>query len=478
MEHFLADLQRSFINYKTYKRIISKIFKDPIHDTINVSVFALKFIYTPEFQRLRNIKQTGSCYYVFMGASHNRYEHSIGVYNLAGLFLDQLKEKHPEIYISERLIELVQLAGLCHDLGHGPMSHAFDYEFTYTIPKSYFKDEKKDHEKFIHHEERSCMILRHIISKYEISINKHEIDFVCSLINPSSDDIKKGFIYQIIANPLNSIDVDKFEYLCRDTYQFGLPYKIDYKLLMKKAMIIDGNICFPRHLDENIIDIYYNRYKLHKRAYGHHTARQIDYMWKDIFALSDEFFDFKGALSNPEKFIKIDDGIFNRLFLFKRFIDDKPENKDKIEKLEKATEILEKIEKRDLYKLVGHKISDKQTHYKEDDFLFDDLSIKKEDLIVENIKIGLANFKCNPLNKVFFYNSTDKYDLESPKTAYTLEIKDISNIISTNYQEFGVRLYVKNPDKQFLARNAFKRVIESNSKSNYLDKIQDKELEK
>uniref|UniRef100_A0AAX7SJQ5 HD/PDEase domain-containing protein n=1 Tax=Astatotilapia calliptera TaxID=8154 RepID=A0AAX7SJQ5_ASTCA len=102
------------------------VFNDPIHGHIELHPLLVKIIDTPQFQRLRNIKQLGGGYFVFPGASHNRFEHSIGVGHLAGELAKTLKLKQPELDISERDVLCVQIAGLCHDLGHGPFSHLFD----------------------------------------------------------------------------------------------------------------------------------------------------------------------------------------------------------------------------------------------------------------------------------------------------------------------------------------------------------------
>jgi HD superfamily phosphohydrolase len=96
-----------------------------------------------QFQRLRSIKQLGTSYYVWLGASHNRFEHCIGrrliyfrvyarrnwlvgVAYLARSMATHLQERQPELNITDRDVECVEIAGLCHDLGHGPWSHVWD----------------------------------------------------------------------------------------------------------------------------------------------------------------------------------------------------------------------------------------------------------------------------------------------------------------------------------------------------------------
>uniref|UniRef100_A0A8C2IYD8 HD domain-containing protein n=1 Tax=Cyprinus carpio TaxID=7962 RepID=A0A8C2IYD8_CYPCA len=106
-----------------------KVVNDSIHGHIELHPLLVKIIDTPQFQRLRHIKQLGGAYWVFPGASHNRFEHSIGVAYLAGCMVKSLQEKQPELHITNRDILCVTIAGLCHDLGHGPFSHLFDKKF-------------------------------------------------------------------------------------------------------------------------------------------------------------------------------------------------------------------------------------------------------------------------------------------------------------------------------------------------------------
>ncbi|GFQ96121.1 deoxynucleoside triphosphate triphosphohydrolase SAMHD1, partial [Trichonephila clavata] len=104
----------------------TKIFCDPVHGQISLHPACVAIIDTPQFQRLRSIKQTGFLEYVYPGSIHNRFSHSLGVCYLAGKYIRELGERQPELSITDVDILCVELAGLCHDLGHGPFSHSWE----------------------------------------------------------------------------------------------------------------------------------------------------------------------------------------------------------------------------------------------------------------------------------------------------------------------------------------------------------------
>src|SRR5436190_2108750 len=141
---------------------------------------------SPQFQRLRELHQLGTGYLVFPTGNHKRFEHSLGVYYLCGLILQyikfhsqnnpeelknailaipELQEISPNGELTDENIEDVKIAGLCHDLGHGPFSHVFDDIFLEKHENNYLEE----------HENRSGFILEYIIKSKNIPICEKRI---------------------------------------------------------------------------------------------------------------------------------------------------------------------------------------------------------------------------------------------------------------------------------------------------------------
>lgn len=160
------------------------------------------------FQRLRLVKQLGTSYRVWPGAAHNRFEHSLGassmslphvlpahsilspgVAHLARCMVQHLKDQQPELGITDRDVECVQLAGLCHDLGHGPFSHVWDGRFIpvalYVMPRTLFPvslTQQLSPGKHWHHEDASEMMFDDLVAKNNIDLPEKDIRFIKALI--------------------------------------------------------------------------------------------------------------------------------------------------------------------------------------------------------------------------------------------------------------------------------------------------------
>ena len=126
----LAEVQFVLYLFRVMRMI--KRIRDPVHGLITfdlskeVDRAAWRLINTPEFQRLRRVKQLGVSEFVFPGATHTRLSHSIGVFHLARRLMEVAERYVPADKLSQSRKRTALLASLLHDLGHGPFSHAFE----------------------------------------------------------------------------------------------------------------------------------------------------------------------------------------------------------------------------------------------------------------------------------------------------------------------------------------------------------------
>ncbi len=171
-----------------------KIINDPVYGFINIpSSIHFDIIQHPYFQRLRRLKQLGLSYYVYPGATHTRFEHAIGVMYLLGIACIELIRKGQEISPEEK--EAVLIAGLMHDIGHGPFSH--------TLERAFIKDLSHEDLTLLYMKEMNNQMNGKLSLGIEIFQNKY----------------KKKFLYKLIASQL---DMDRLDYLKRDSFYSGV----------------------------------------------------------------------------------------------------------------------------------------------------------------------------------------------------------------------------------------------------------------
>ena len=392
---------------------------DNIHGYIEIDDIAKSIIDTPEFQRLRRIHQGGVLYYVFPTANHSRFEHSIGTYHLARKIITNIKKNQPELKITSKIIKIVSIAGLCHDLGHLMYSHLFDDLF---LPKL------KNYENFgklAVHEERSILILGNIIRKYKINMSDEEFVVIGDLINPKTSDYEKWneefkigkWMFEIISNPKNNVDVDKFDYINRDNRAIGLKLDVDFSRLILQPQVINDEICYPIQAKENLYHLFFIRYQLHRRVYHHKTVKAIELMLVELLFELEKSHNISEYLNDIDKMILLVDGfIFNT------------ENK-------KVNDIINKIETRQLPSLVFERISLEKINFSKG--VFD--KFKEDDFEVINYKVGYTSGKNpNPLSKIKFYKPKNKNIIPG------ITIQNFSLLTNENHQEFVSRVYCKN----------------------------------
>lgn len=209
---------------------IKKI-KDPLYGYIEVQEWLMKYIDTPEFQRLRNIRQTGYAA-LYPGALHNRFVHSLGVFFLGNKAIlsfrknvEELSGKSPNEW--DRWEKTFKLACLLHDVGHSPFSHTG--EAFYETPS--FRKILSEYlgiaelSKFGKpHEVMSAIVGKDLIEDFKDDLSSIDIElFVRCIIGAPYAD-KKQYLYEnAIIQMLNGkiIDVDKIDYLVRDSYVTG-----------------------------------------------------------------------------------------------------------------------------------------------------------------------------------------------------------------------------------------------------------------
>ena len=390
-----------------------KLIYDPIHGYMSFKGDIISILDNPIFKRLQDIRQLGACYYVFPGASHNRFEHSLGVAFLAEKMIGVIANNQPELHITKREIELIKIAGLCHDLGHGPLSHAFDSEI---IPRLVGEN------KHIAHEWRSCQLLRQIIKAEKVIFTEKEIVFIENCIQPVDTENERLFLYEIVSNSLNGIDVDKFDYLRRDPYNLGLDYHFNSDRFIEQARVIDDHICFPEQLGKSIMHMMSIRYEFLREICNHKVVKIHEYM------ISDAIIAAESVLKLADRILKLDFTHLTDNIVYTIETSDNP-------LLSESQHIINDMKRRQLYHYVGeYKLSNLQkvqeiineglpTH------IMEKYNVKYEDYIVQHLCLGYTNKKGHPLDNVYFYKTCE------PNIIVQLQKRDFGKLLPSSFCE-------------------------------------------
>ncbi|XP_052063151.1 deoxynucleoside triphosphate triphosphohydrolase SAMHD1-like [Mytilus californianus] len=342
---------------------MAKILNDSIHGIITLHPLLFKIIDTPQFQRLRNIKQLGGCYFVYPGASHNRFEHSIGTCYLASKLANQLQLEKAKMSNKDKLC--IEIAALCHDLGHGPYSHLFDRMFPEAMKK---KD--KNFEPW-QHEEVSRKMFDHMIESNESLKGEFDKEFTEVHLKMIKDLIDG----EIVANKQNAIDVDKMDYFARDCHGLGMTSNFNHSRFISQCRIMfpftdseETTIAVRDKEELNLYELFHTRNGLFRRAYQHQVTHGIQLIGTE--AKMSEAFKEMGAYE------KLTDSVVDVILMSKN------------EELKKSKDLIHRIYTRQLYKVVGR--TEPREEFKEEellkyekDLLKDEKQFGKDDFILQ-----------------------------------------------------------------------------------------------
>ncbi|XP_028265236.1 deoxynucleoside triphosphate triphosphohydrolase SAMHD1-like [Parambassis ranga] len=437
----------------------SKVINDPIHGHMELHPLLVKIIDTPQFQRLRNIKQLGGAYFVYPGASHNRFEHSIGVGYLAGELAKALKSKQPELDITDTDILCVQIAGLCHDLGHGPFSHLYDQMF---IPSAFPNDDPQ-----WKHEKASVQMLDHMVETNNLQSSMElyglnlqtDLKFIKEMIAPQKTDLKqrkdegpqktdqerRSFLYEIVSNPITGIDVDKFDYFARDCHHLGIKNNFDHMRFIKFARVCENHICSRDKEVINLYDMFATRHALHRRAYQHKVNKNIELMITDAFLKADKHIQIEGsggkmfslsqAKDDMEAYTKLTDQVMEQIL------------HSSLE-MEGARSLLQRILTRDLYFFVGEAKKKDASEFTKEEIkglkqkLAEHTGAEKDNFEVVQSEFDYGKDQKDPIENAFFYTKGDH------SKGYKISRNRVSMHLPSVFSENFIRVYWKTKEDQ------------------------------
>ena len=259
----------------------TKVLKDPVHSYIHIHYEVIwNCLDSKEFQRLRRIRQLGGDFQVYPTAEHSRFSHSLGVYEIVRRMVTEVKTLCAELTEYEKVC--VMLAGLLHDVGHGPFSHAFEHVTNHS------------------HEEYTVKI---ILGNTELNsilraVSKKMPEDIVSIIQHTYEN---DILNQIVSGQL---DADRMDYLLRDSYFTATSYgQFDLERILRTMRVrktSEGRkVIVVKHTGIHSVEDYIMaRYQMYWQVYYHPVARSYEAVFiqlfnrlKDIFKDNKDYFE-------------------------------------------------------------------------------------------------------------------------------------------------------------------------------------------
>ena len=305
-----------------------KYINDPVYGGIGITKVEQEIIDTPIFQRLRGLRQLARVNYVFPGAEHSRYVHSLGVLYIMGLMTDYLLKQG---MLNEDDVVKMRVAALLHDIGHYPFSHLGEEVYGYckdnhnadNIIKIESKDDKvrlyelaSSHSKSAHHEHLGKYIVVNNEKLVEI-LKKYGLDPLEIGEIFTGERGSRNMVYTQLLH--SSLDADRLDYLLRDSYQTGVKYGlVDLQYLIRMLLVVkdnnleeNSNVLVCNKKGQHVVEHFLmSRYFHYSQVIFHKTNAAFEGMIKSMYI----------KLIKNKKFIfnsleEIQDNINKELFL-------------------------------------------------------------------------------------------------------------------------------------------------------------------
>jgi len=261
--------------------------KDPVHGYVYITEEEKEIIDSFPVQRLRRLRQLAGTEYVYPGANHTRFEHSVGVMYLAGRVTE-----NPNIseHLSHEEAQMVKIAALLHDVGHGPFSHVFEHLLIKELDKT--------------HEDITSWIIQKGELKDMLCKAGYKPEDVGRLAVGTLHKPKKTFLDQIISS---AVDVDKLDFIVRDTHHTGAEYGyIDVFRLIHALDILNGNLAVDLGALSALESLIIARIESFKSIYFHRVGRAAQIMLAIAMEKANEELGLT-QFKTPEEYLAMDD---------------------------------------------------------------------------------------------------------------------------------------------------------------------------
>ncbi len=260
-----------------------KVLRDPVHGYIHVQDEVIwKCINTRWFQRMRRIHQLGGAFMVYHTADHTRFAHSLGVYEIVRRMITEVPDLREALNEREKMT--VMLAGLLHDIGHGPFSHAFEQVSN------------------ISHEYYTCKIIEEDPEISGILESAAE-----GLAKEVADVIRHKHPNTILTQIVSAqLDADRMDYLLRDAYFTGTTYgEYDLARLLRTLRVSGDRIVIKESGVYAVENYIMARYHMYWQVYYHPVARSYENLVNKLFLRLKDLMDEGKIVAGAELFLPV-----------------------------------------------------------------------------------------------------------------------------------------------------------------------------